>query len=86
MSKFGFESSTYEVLAGVNLEGKQVIVTGGASGLVLRPLVLWEARGAHVVLVGRNAEKLRNGKMQLTSLGQTKVDTEVNGFGGPGQR
>ncbi|CAA0081770.1 Fatty acyl-CoA reductase [Zhongshania aliphaticivorans] len=77
MSKFGFESSTYEVLAGVNLEGKYVVVTGGGAGLGFETARALGSKGAHVVLVGRNAEKLEMAKMSLMLMGQTKVDSEL---------
>jgi len=35
MSQFGCDSTTDEVLEGINLQGKQVIVTGATSGLGL---------------------------------------------------
>ncbi|NKI15918.1 SDR family NAD(P)-dependent oxidoreductase [Spongiibacter sp. KMU-166] len=73
----GFELSTYEVLAGVNLEGKQAIITGGAAGLGFETARALGSKGAHVVLVGRNADKLEMAKIQLMRLGQTKVDTEL---------
>ncbi len=77
MSKFKFESSTYEVLADVNLEGKIVVVTGGASGLGFETARALASKGAHVVLVGRNAENLEMAKIQLMRFGLTKVDSEL---------
>ena len=38
---FGFESTTDDVLAGVNLGGKRVLVTGVSAGLVLRRRGPW---------------------------------------------
>lgn len=77
MSKFKFESSTYEVLADVNLEGKNVVVTGGASGLGFETARALGSKGANVVLVGRNSEKLEMAKIQLMRFGQAKVSTEL---------
>lgn len=58
MSGFGRESTTDEVLAGHDLSGLTVFVTGGNSGLGQETGRAMAARGAHVVLMGRDAAKL----------------------------
>lgn len=58
MSGFGRESTTDEVLAGHDLNGLTVFVTGGNSGLGQETGRAMAARGAHVVLMGRDAAKL----------------------------
>lgn len=58
MSAFGEKSTTDEVLAGKDLTGKTVFVTGGNSGLGQETGRAMAARGAHVILAGRDQSKL----------------------------
>jgi NAD(P)-dependent dehydrogenase (short-subunit alcohol dehydrogenase family) len=58
MSEFGATSTTDEVLAGKDLSGKTVFITGGNSGLGLESARAMAAKGAHVVLAGRDQAKL----------------------------
>ncbi len=58
MSEFGFSSTTDEVLAGIDLSGRTVFVTGANSGLGQETARAMAARGAHVIMAGRNQGKL----------------------------
>lgn len=58
MSGFGATSTADEVLAGHDLSGKTVFITGGASGLGQETARAMAARGAHVVLAARDQGKL----------------------------
>ena len=58
MSNFGWESTTDEVLAGKDLSGKTVFITGGNSGLGLETGRAMASKGAHIVLAGRDQAKL----------------------------
>src|ERR1700726_2650411 len=58
MSKsFGAESTTEEVLAGVNLSGKRVLVTGVSAGLGVETARALAAHGAQVVGTARDLAK-----------------------------
>src|SRR3954468_18257619 len=52
-SGFGFESTATDVLEGLALTGKLVIVTGGYSGLGIETTKALAAAGAHVVVPAR---------------------------------
>lgn len=58
MSTFGKDSTTDDVLAGKNLNGLTVFVTGGNSGLGQETARAMAGCGAHVVLAGRDRGKL----------------------------
>lgn len=58
MSGFGKGSTTDDVLAGKDLSGKTVFITGGNSGLGQETGRAMAAKGAHVVLAGRDQTKL----------------------------
>jgi NAD(P)-dependent dehydrogenase (short-subunit alcohol dehydrogenase family) len=58
MSAFGATSTTDEVLEGKDLSGKTVFVTGGNSGLGQETGRAMAAKGAHVILAGRDQAKL----------------------------
>jgi len=58
MSGFGWGSTTDEVLAGKDLSGRTVFITGANSGLGQETARAMAARGADVILAGRDQAKL----------------------------
>jgi NAD(P)-dependent dehydrogenase (short-subunit alcohol dehydrogenase family) len=58
MSGFGWASTTDEVLAGKDLSGRTVFITGANSGLGQETARAMASRGAHVILAGRDQAKL----------------------------
>jgi NAD(P)-dependent dehydrogenase (short-subunit alcohol dehydrogenase family) len=68
---FGATSTTDEVLAGVDLAGKRVLVTGASAGLGVETLRAISARGAIVIGLARDLEKARSA---LTKAGARGVE------------
>ncbi|MEL7198318.1 MAG: SDR family NAD(P)-dependent oxidoreductase [Pseudomonadota bacterium] len=58
MSSFGKTSTTDDVLEGKDLSGTRVFVTGATSGLGKETVRAMAAKGAKVILAGRNQETL----------------------------
>ena len=58
MSAFGWSSTTDEVLEGIDLSGQTAFITGANSGLGQETARAMAAKGAHVVLAGRDQAKL----------------------------
>jgi NAD(P)-dependent dehydrogenase (short-subunit alcohol dehydrogenase family) len=54
---YGFETTTDEVLEGVDLHDEIAVVTGASTGLGLETARALAAAGAHVVLAARDAER-----------------------------
>jgi NAD(P)-dependent dehydrogenase (short-subunit alcohol dehydrogenase family) len=71
MTAFDAASTADEVLAGVDLSGATVLVTGTSSGLGLETARVLDAHGANVVGVVRDIEK---GRRSLDEVGATGVD------------
>jgi NAD(P)-dependent dehydrogenase (short-subunit alcohol dehydrogenase family) len=83
-SGFGAATTTAEVVRGIHLEGKTVIVTGGNSGLGLETTRTLASAGARVVVPARSREKaasaLQNMKgVELESL-ELSDPSSVNAF------
>ncbi len=68
---FGSESTADEVLEGVNLSGKRVLVTGVSAGLGVETARSLVTHGATVVGTARDLNKARKA---LAEAGNTKVD------------
>src|SRR6476620_2858008 len=58
-AKFGAKSTTEEVLAGVDLKGKRVLVTGVSAGLGVETARALVAHGAEVVGAARDLTKAK---------------------------
>ncbi|MEM8773979.1 MAG: SDR family NAD(P)-dependent oxidoreductase [Pseudomonadota bacterium] len=55
--KFNKDTTTDEVLEGIDLTGKTILITGGTSGLGQESARAMAAKGANVIITGRNMEK-----------------------------
>ena len=75
MSEFGFESTADEVLEGKDLSGRTALVTGGYSGLGQETARAMAAKGAHIILSGRDATKLSAAADAIAEQTGAKVDT-----------
>lgn len=82
MSEFGFETTTDEVLKGKDLSGKTVFITGGNSGLGQETGRAMAAKGAHVVLAGRDQRKLNEALAAIKAVQpDAMVETIVGDLG-----
>ena len=62
---FGATSTTEEVLSGVNLSGKRILVTGVSAGLGIETARSLAAHGAHVVGAARDLAKAETATAQV---------------------
>ena len=77
MSDFGFDSTADEVLAEIDLGGRIVLITGGYSGLGRETARAMAAKGAHVILSGRDATKLSAAADEIAEATGAKIETLV---------
>lgn len=76
MSNFGAATTADEVLQSQDLTGKQVFITGGASGLGQETARAMAAKGAHVVIAARDPAKLEVAAHEIRAgSGNEKVET-----------
>ena len=62
---FGATSTTEDVLSGVNLRGKRILVTGVSSGIGVETARALAAHGAHVIGAARDLVKARAATVQV---------------------
>ncbi len=77
MSEFGFASTADEVLEGKDLSDRTMLVTGGYSGLGRETARALAAKGAQVIISGRDATKLSAAADEIATATGGKVDTLV---------
>ncbi len=77
MTAFGFASTADEVLEGKDLSDRTILVTGGYSGLGRETARALAAKGAHVIVSGRDATKLSAAADEIAIATGGKVDTLV---------
>lgn len=78
MTTFNAESTADEVLEGIDLTGKRVLITGSSGGLGKEAARAMAAKGAEVILAARNPEKLAAAQADIAaSTGSDKVSTLV---------
>ena len=70
---FGATSTTDEVLSGINLHGKRILVTGVSAGLGVETARSLAAHGAHVIGAARDLTKAESATAQV------RKDAEANG-------
>jgi NAD(P)-dependent dehydrogenase (short-subunit alcohol dehydrogenase family) len=70
---FGATSTTEEVLSGVNLRGKRILVTGVSAGIGVETARALAAHGAQVVGASRDLDKAKSATTQV------KKDAAANG-------
>ena len=76
--KFGANSTTEDVLAGVDLKGKRILVTGVSAGLGVETARVLVAHGADVVGAARNLEKARRATSEVSkAAAETGASFEV---------
>src|SRR6202007_1225752 len=64
-TKFGFSTTAAEVLDGVDLTGKTMIVTGGASGIGIETVRALSQAGAAVTIATRRPDAAETGAAEL---------------------
>lgn len=77
---FGAETTTDEVLEGMDLSGRLAVVTGGYGGLGRETARALASHGADVVIAGRDAERLAATSEELAEalpMGSGEVETLV---------
>lgn len=76
MDGFGADTTTDEVLAGIDLNGKTILITGGSSGLGKESARALAAHGAKVIITARNLEKASSVVAQIQQDTGATVDVE----------
>jgi NAD(P)-dependent dehydrogenase (short-subunit alcohol dehydrogenase family) len=62
---FGATSTTEDVLSGIDLRGKRILVTGVSAGLGVETARSLAAHGAHVIGAARDLAKAENATTQV---------------------
>ncbi|QEE27878.1 SDR family NAD(P)-dependent oxidoreductase [Terriglobus albidus] len=65
-AQFGYTTTTDEVLAGISLKGKRILVTGVSAGLGVETARALAAHGADVVGAARDLQKAKRATAEIT--------------------
>src|ERR1700729_2448143 len=77
-TKFGAKSTTEDVLAGIELKGKRILVTGASAGLGIETARALVAHGADVVGAARDLEKAKRATTEVSkAAAETGASFEV---------
>lgn len=83
-SGFNAATTAWEVIRGINLEGKVAIVTGGNTGIGLETTKQLAAAGATVIVAARNIEKAKHNLHGLANIELEAMDlidpTSIDAF------
>jgi short-subunit dehydrogenase len=71
-----FLTTADDVLAGIDLTGRQIVVTGAAAGLGLSAATSFARAGADVLLVGRDGARLEAARQAVAASGSGTVSVE----------
>lgn len=75
MSTLDYQSTTEQVVEGLDLQGKTIVITGASTGLGLETARSLALAGAHIVLAARNLEKIEKAKQHiLAQVNNAKLD------------
>ena len=74
MGDFGHTSTADEVLADIDMGGRTVLITGAYSGLGKETARAMAARGAHVILSGRDEGKLDDAKAEIADATGAQIE------------
>jgi NADP-dependent 3-hydroxy acid dehydrogenase YdfG len=74
-SPFGPNSTTEDVLAGINLQGKRLLVTGVSAGIGVETARSLAAHGAQVVGAARDLKKAYEATEQVQKTQQPTAET-----------
>jgi len=74
---FGAESTTDDVLSGVDLNGKRILVTGASAGLGVETLRALKAHGAEVVGTARDLDKAKGALAKAGVEGVELVEVDL---------
>src|SRR3954471_3647913 len=77
LSPFGATSTTDEVLAGVDLSGKRILVTGVSAGLGVETARTLAAHGASVTGTARDLDKARRALAEAGAEGIELVEMDL---------
>ncbi|GHA94661.1 oxidoreductase [Algimonas arctica] len=73
-SGFGHQTTADEVLDGIDLSGRLVLITGGASGLGHETARAMAAKGAQIIIAARDMEK---GEAAMTAIHGSVPDAQI---------
>lgn len=79
-SGFSAASTTSDVMNGINLAGKNAIVTGGYSGIGLEVVKALASAGAHVIVPAKNMEKAKRMLGSIANVELEEMDLARSGF------